>query len=200
MGSFMDEQIVSMLNEAEKAADRKDITQGPVKIGSRYYAFKETAFWDGRVTLLIPEDFDDMPPHLSKIKYPHEQRPQIIKTDETGCINVTLSRIDQELEEEWVQELAEGMKAILRKANPASVFYTEGVEEVEGKQIAYFDFKSPAIDDPIYNVMFYFMLEGTTVMGTFCCLYKDYAAWRPIVLQMIQSIRVLEQPEGEGDQ
>jgi hypothetical protein len=189
----MDEKILEFINEAEKAEEPKNICEGPVKVGGRYYEFEEKEFFDGKLKLYIPKDFEDMAQNLREIKYPSSQRPQIIKTDETGSINITLNPIDNDLEEQWVKELTDGMKMIIKKTNPANVFFTDGVEVVDGKNIGYFEFKSSSIDDFIYNIMFFFELEGKTVMGTFSCIYKEYENWREIAFQVIKTIRVKKQ-------
>lgn len=188
----MDEKIRKFLNEAEKEKAPGNICEGPVKIGNRYYEFEEKAFFDERLKLYIPADFTDMPQNLKEIKYPSSQRPQVVKTDETGAVNITFSRIDSDLREEWVKELTDGMKSVLRKTNPSNVFYSDGIEKAGDKNIGYFEFKSPALDEFVYNLMFFFELEGKTVMGTFSCLYKDYESWRDIAFQIIKTIRVFK--------
>lgn len=187
---YADEKILEFINQAEQAKEPKNICEGPVKIGSRYYEFAEQTFFEERLSLYIPLDFADLPPNLREIKYPSGQRPQIIKTDETGSINLTLSPIDSALNEDQVQELTDGMKAIIQKVNPANIFYSDGMEEVDGKNIGYFEFKSPALDEAIYNLMFFFELEGKTIMGTFSCAYKEYENWRDIAFQVIRTVRV----------
>lgn len=186
----MDEKIIDFINAAEKAKEQKNICDGPVKIGNRYYEFAEQTFMDEKLSLYIPKDFEDMPQNQREIKYPSGQRPQIIKSDETGSINITLSRIDSDLDEDRVKELTDGMKAIIKKVNPSNIFYSEGVEKADGKNIGYFEFKSPAIDEAIYNIMFFFELAGKTMMGTFCCQYKEHENWRDIAFQVLKTIRV----------
>lgn len=187
----MDEKIQEIINEAEKVKNQeKSIIDGPVKIGKRYYEFEKQTFFDEKLSLYIPKDFVDMPQNLREIKYPSGQRPQIIKTDETGSINITLNRIDSDLKEEQVQELTDGMKAIIQKVNPSNIFFSDGVENADDKNIGYFEFKSPALDEAIYNIMFFFELEGKTIMGTFSCLYKEHEDWQGIAFQVIKTVRV----------
>lgn len=188
----LDEKILDFINKAEKESETRNICEGPVKIGERYYEFAEREFYDDKVKLYIPKDFEEMAEAHKELKYPSSQRPEIIKTDETGAINITLNRIDSPLKEEFVEELKDGMKAIIKKLNPSNVFYTDGVEAVDGKNIGYFEFKSSAIDDFIYNIMFFFEFQEKTVMGTFSCIYNDYTEWRDIAFQIIKTIRVVK--------
>lgn len=187
---YADEKILDFINKAEKDMLEQNICEGPVKAGKKVYEFKETLFFDGKISMYIPCEFIDMSENQRKIKYPSDQRPEIIKTDETGTTNIMLNRIDNDLTEDQVEDLKDGMKALLTKLNPSNVFYTDGVECVEGKNIGFFEFKSPAMDVAIYNLMFFFEFKGKTVMGTFCCIYDEYKNWRDLAFQVMKTVRV----------
>ena len=193
----IDEDILKIINRTEQ--QEQNIGEGQVKIGNKNYEFEEVWFYNNRVSLLIPKDFEDMPQHQRELKYPSAQRPEIIKTDETGSINIMLNRIDSSLNEEQVKELKDGMKAIIKKVNPSNTFFTDGVEKVEDKNIGYFEFKSSALDTFVYNLMFFFELDGKTVMGTFCCRYDEYEDWREVSFQIMKTVRVTKKnEEGRG--
>ncbi|NEW09793.1 hypothetical protein GK047_28135 [Paenibacillus sp. SYP-B3998] len=194
---YADEKILAFINEAEKSQEPKDICAGPVRVGQRYYEFEEQAFFDEKLKVYMPKDFDDMPEQQRKLKYPYEQRPQIIKSDETGAINITLSLIDQELDDESVKELTDGMKALIKRANPLHVFYTDGIEQVNDKPIGFFEFKSSALDEFLYTIMFMFEFEGETILGTFCCPYREYGNWREIAFQVIRTVSIVKGEEQE---
>lgn len=197
MEKRVDEKILDFINAAEKAEARKDIKNGKIKIGSRYYEFEEKEFFNEKLKIYIPKDFEDMPMEARKLKYPSESRPEIIKCNEEGSIAITLNIIDSPLDEERVGELKDGMKMIIRKTNPANVFFDDGVIEVDSKNIGYFEFKSSAIDDFLYNLMFFLEFKEKTLMGSFSCLYKDYEDWRDIAYQVINTIRVVKEEKGE---
>ncbi|MCY6355720.1 hypothetical protein [Clostridium sp. ZS2-4] len=197
MDKRADEKILDFLNEAEKREAKKDICSGPVKIGERYYEFEEKEFLNEKLKIYIPKDFDDMPLEERKFKYPSENRPEIIKSNEDGSITITLNIIDSPLDEERVEELKDGMKMIIRKTNPSNVFYEDGILEVDSKNIGFFEFKSSAIDDFLYNLMFFFEFEEKTLMGTFSCPYKKYDEWRDIAFQVINTVRVIKEENGD---
>lgn len=196
MDKRADEKILDFLNEVEKREAKKDICSGPVKIGNRYYEFEEKEFFNENLTIYIPKDFEDMPQDARKLKYPSESRPEIIKSNEDGSIAITLNIIDSPLDEDRVEELKDGMKMIIKKTNSANVFYEDGIVEVDSKNIGYFEFKSSAIDDFLYNIMFFLEFQEKTLMGTFSCLYKDYKDWRDISFQIINTVRVVKEDKG----
>lgn len=192
MDQRVDEKILDFINEAEEKELRKDITNGPVKIGKRYYEFEESEFFDEALKIYIPNTFEDMREEARKLKYPSESRPEIIKCNEDGSIAITLNIIDSFLDEDHVKELKDGMKMIIKKTNPANVFYEDGVLEVDSKNIGFFEFKSSAIDDFLYNLMFFLEFQEKTLMGTFCCRYGEYKEWRDVIFEVLKKIEVIK--------
>ncbi|NRT72220.1 hypothetical protein [Clostridium beijerinckii] len=193
MEKRVDEKILDYINEAQKREAKKDICNETIKIGNRYYEFEEKDFFNEKLKMYIPKDFEDMPEAARKLKYPSENRPEIIKSNEDGSITFTLNIIDSPLDEERVGELKDGMKMIIKKTNPANVFYEDGIIEVDSKNIGFFEFKSYAIDDSLYNLMFLFEFEEKTLMGTFSCRYSDYEEWRDVAFQVLKTIKVLKE-------
>lgn len=196
---FKDEEILAMMQELEKQTEPNSIEQGTIRIGNEEYKFEERAFFDEALWVLVPESFQPMPLSMQKLKYPYEQRPEIVLTNPTGTVNLTFNRVDQQLQNEWVVKLTSGMKNMLRKMSPSNVFYEQNVEDVRGKKIGYFDFKSPGMDEALYQLMFYLELSGETLMGSFNCSYRQHKDWREIAVQIVRSIRTPDS-EAVGDE
>lgn len=188
----MDEEIRYMINQVEEQEEwsNQNIYEG-VTINDEQYEFHEVSFFEDKLTLHIPTTFVDLPAELAAIKYPSSDRPQIIKTDYTGSINVTLNLIPNNIEDEHIPEVKEGIKSILQKLNPSYLFMEEGLETIEEKTIGFFEFKSPTLDDSLFNLMFFVEINHNIVMGVFNCPYSEHMAWRLIARQMMQSVRIV---------
>lgn len=185
-----DEKILDFINASEEKEARKDIHNGSIKINNKYYEFEEKEFLDEKLKMYIPKDFEDMPLEARKFKYPSESRPDIIKCNVNGSIAVTFKLIDSPLSEEYVEQLRDMMKLINKRLNPANVYFDEGILEIDEKNIGYFDFKSSAIDDFLYNFIFLLELQEKTLMGTFTCGFSDYDEWKDVVIEMINTIKI----------
>lgn len=194
--SFMDEKITQLINEVEQSMIPRSITDGPVKIGNQYYEFTLQSFYEDKLSLYLPADFEEMPKEFRSIKYPYEQRPEIIRSDEAGAVNFTLNRVEIDLKDEMVEELTADMKTMIQKSNPSHIFYNSGVETVGGKRLGYFEFKNMVIDGALFNIMYFLEFAGKILMGTFCCRYEDYPDWRDIAYQAVRSITVKAEDEG----
>lgn len=193
MDKKTDEKILDFINAREAAEKRKDICNGEVKIAGIYYEFEKRDFFDDKFKIYIPSNFEDMDIDARKLKYPSENRPAIIKCNDDGSITFTLNVIDSPLSEDKVSELKDGMKMIIQRTNPANVFYDDGVIEVSEKNIGFFEFKSSAIDDFLYNVMFFLEFQEKTLMGTFGCRYRDYKEWRDVIFEILNNIEVIKE-------
>lgn len=190
MEKHVDEKILDYINVMEDKELRKDICAGPVKINNCFYQFEETEFLDGNLKMYIPDNFIDMSENARKFKYPSENRPEIIKCNDDGTIAITLKVIDSPLDEENVENLKNMMKFINQRLNPANIFFDDGIENVDDKNIGYFDYKSSALDDFLYNFIFLCEYKDKTLMGTFCCSYGEHKQWKEdIINQIINTIK-----------
>ncbi|WP_297430177.1 hypothetical protein [Clostridium sp.] len=190
MEKKIDEKILDFINATEEKEARKGIYNRPVKINEKYYEFEEKDFFDEKLKLYIPKDFEDMPLEARKLKYPSESRPEIIKCNEDGSITITFKLIDSPLSDEYVEQIRDMMKMINKRLNPANVYFDEGILEVDEKNIGYFDFKSSAIDDFLYNFIFLFEFQEKTGMGTFSCGFSEHEEWKEIIPQMLDTLKI----------
>lgn len=186
MGYF-DEQIIKQLNE------HKNGMQGTIETGicirEELYEFCEVELFDKKMIVWLPESFVDMPLELAKLKYPMEQRPQIIKTNMTGDINFTFNLIDQQISNENVEQLMKFFKSVLKNTQSANVFHEEKVEEIDGKFVGWFDYVSKGYDKKLFNLMYVLPMNGKLLHGVFNCALDDATNWRPIALQVMRSIK-----------
>jgi hypothetical protein len=203
-----DEQIAKHA-AAEQEAERRSVTDGEVRIGGRAYNFQERELFAGKLRVPLPETFTDMPEELAAVKYPSADRPKIILSDERGAAAFTFNRIDNPLNAASVERLASEMRMLLQKMNPSYLFFEEqddgeneaadaGSETEEPKvAVSSISYKSPALDEAVYNVMFFVPLEGKTMMGTFSCPYGEHAEWKPVVSEVCGRIKTRETEEEE---
>jgi hypothetical protein len=189
---YLDERIRSAINQAEEQekTNSQSIYEG-ITVKDRYYEFQEMSFFEDQLKIHLPTAFFDMPTELAKVKYPSSDRPQIIKTEDTGSINITLNRIPNNVCEDQIPEVKDGLKTILKRLNPSYLFFEEGVETIGEKPVGFFEFKSPTLDKPLFNLMFVTTMDRDVLMVTFNCPYEDYREWRPIARQIMQSLQVI---------
>ena len=91
-------------------------------------------------------------------------------------------------ENEHMENLREDLRRILMRLDRKNVFYEEG--QVSGSlPVLWFDYKSFAADERVYNLMFLFQAGERLLLGTFFCVFRDYDRWKPEVLRVLKTVR-----------
>ncbi len=181
---YLDEEILKFRNSVKK--DKYNSLETGMYIKSELVHFSENRIFDGRMSVMLPESFVDMPEKYAKQKYPSEQRPRVIKTSLDTTVNFTFSLLDSAFKKAFIPEVLNQFKNILQKANPAFIFYEQGVD-VE-RELGWFDFKSYGIDEQIYNIMYVTPVDGKLMHGIFNCQYRDIPEWKEAAKQVIFSV------------
>nr|WP_106781377.1 hypothetical protein [Lysinibacillus timonensis] len=209
---FMDEQISEMQKHARQKKRMenienqllhidivKAIKEEQIMIEDETIEFKEIGFYNNQIRMYIPKAFEVMTPELMDIKYPSSRRPEYIYTSESSSINVTMKMMEQVIKKEELENFTHNMMYMLRKLQPSAEMLDYGMKEVNGEQIGYFDFMTPALDGKIYNLMYFFMVGENVTMGSVNCLKNEMTIWKPLAYGMMESISIENKiVEGEG--
>lgn len=192
MKKYGDEDFIFLIGEVEQEdtgePHENKITDGYIILEDEKHLFSEKVILDQGFSMIMPEEFIEMPKEIARIKYPSAQRPDIIWSNEETTINITFTLKEEQLAEEESEELRDLMKVILLRTNPGLKEIVSEKIEVEEKTIAYLEFVSPAIDADVYNLMIFLSLKERLLMGSFNCLLPDKSDWRELFFQMLHSI------------
>lgn len=143
-----------------------------------------------KVQLLIPSDFEIMSKKMMKLKYPNENRPTLIYTNETGGINVALNLTTNPANQEVIPAIQKSFEKTFKNLYPSAEWLNMGEKEINGRQVGFLELVSPAIDTEIYNLIFYTDLDGSLLLCTFNCTKKDMDEWKPIAHDIMNSFRL----------
>lgn len=213
---FFDEQIIDMINQSEQRttdsvsnqsekvkkidengqieAELRSIDTG-IKILGKWIYFERRSLAKETITMMLPKNFVPMSQEKAKVKYPSEQRPEIILTDETGTINIMFQYMEGEENNATIENFRNQIFGMMKRVNPGIKEQEIGLVDVAGKQIAYVEFSNPVMDGKLYNLMFYLAVKGKPLMGSFNCRTKEMKYWRSAAFEMMQSIEMAESEE-----
>ena len=93
---FLDEKIMEMRRQ-EKQKELNIREDGLIVKGEKI-EFQDTTLFQEKMLILLPTSFVDMPQKIARLKYPSEQRPQIIKTDLLGSTNFAFNLFDKAIQ------------------------------------------------------------------------------------------------------
>jgi hypothetical protein len=189
------EEIIKKKREAEneKSEDiysmENHIKNGFVVVDYNRMNVKERLLLDGSISMCIPEEFEIMNQEQVQIKYPAEDRPQYVYTNDDTTVNLTFSIEEGEIGNEEIEEVRNLLSKQMQKLYPASKIEDLEVLEVQDKIIGCFSFEVPLVDGDVYNFMFFMALKNGLLMGTFNCSVFDKKQWSPILKQMLMTVK-----------
>lgn len=200
MTSYGDEEIVEILNMYKKAVIG-DVYSG-IKIKGDLYHFHEYKFWDGKVKMMLPLRFIDMPEELMKVKYGHMPGIDILKCSRDYTIDIMLNLTEESLAEDDIQRTLEEQMKMLKRIQPAYEIYESNIEDNGYVKVGWYDYRASSMDIALYCVNFIFQSEGHMVLGKFTCNIYKAEDWKPVILKMLFSInneeRILKEEKNEN--
>jgi len=192
MMEYDDEQIIAVKKQM-KALQTANIKEQGIYIGEEYFKFQSVHIFDN-VSIYLPESFIEMPDKIRKMKYPSDNRPDVIKTNLNTNINFAFNWLENLNCINQGEELSGQIKDVLIKTNPSFVFYEErNGKTYSGNIIKMFDFKSYGIDEQMYNMMCTISFHGGILHGIFNCLDRDSEDWKEVAWQVFQTSMESEQ-------
>lgn len=147
--------------------------------------FVRASIVENKVTAIMPENFSVMSDKIRRIKYP-ANAPKFIYTNPDATVNLTMNLLGR-LSEDQVFAFGQQMLASLKASFPAAIF-DEAKQITSPQNIFFVDFITAAVDQSIYNIMFFFSLNGRQGIGSWNCLGKDRWFWAPVFEHAIRTM------------
>ena len=186
MKNYYDKQIIP-LKVRSSEAEAMSLDTG-YYIEGRLETFSKEQYFDDLLSIYIPESFIDLPDEIKEIKYPTNFRPEIIKTNLAGDVNLSISLIKVS-EDTEVKTLVTDFKSLLSKAHNGIKFLEYDELEKEGCVKMYcFDFIIPGIDERIYHKTGLGKIGRETVQVMFNCREPLSWTWKKAVNDILQNI------------
>ncbi|WP_349948728.1 hypothetical protein ABFV83_10025 [Lacrimispora sp. BS-2] len=151
-------------------------------------------FYGPGFALKIPGGFEEIGKEKAASVFFSKNRPEMIlvNSHEHAGLTFQTARLENGKTIIDLEAERERIRRILKQADGKNVFYDQG--NVSGTIPAlWFDYKSFAADERVYNMMFLFLAEGKLIIGTFYCIFKDYDRWKPKILTMLGTIQTEEE-------
>ncbi|GLI10897.1 hypothetical protein YDYSG_69330 [Paenibacillus tyrfis] len=206
----MDEQWLELIGkqeqeerqEALKAALSAEnvsraIQAGELALGDETITFSRTEVVPGQVFMFVPDSFEPMPEDYARIKYPADRRPKLIYTDPTLEINLTVNPTANRMVNDEMDTFVKDLSFMIRRMQPNAKWIGEGVREVGGRKMGFYEFSVPVLDGVMYNGIFFIELDGKGVFFGLNCMEKYTEQWRPIAHGIMDALQINPKREGE---
>lgn len=184
-----DKIILGMRNGGRKEA-HKSIYDEYTVIGNTRYLFDWCTVVHRRIHIMLPTEFVDLPLEIAKLRYPSEDRPQIIKSSIDSLINFAFL-YGQDLQKEDDVVLASRVyAAAIHQINPSSEFQRSGTwyrDKKEGRLASWYEFLSPAFGERVYSRHAFLSVEGKLLQVVFNCPESRADDWKEVLPSIMVS-------------
>lgn len=201
------EEIMQKLKEIDRTEEQEiynienDIQNGFIIVKYKKMDIEEKELLDGALTMLLPAEFELMDEELAKMKYPGGDRPDYIYTNEDTTVNISFTLEDSGLiSNEEVEEVKNILAKQMKRLYPGSKIEDSQPIQAGDKSVSFFSFDVPLVDGNVYNLMFFMEHREHLLMGGFNCSIHQKKQWKPLIRQMLMTIREPLQWDGHGQE
>ena len=186
---YIDEKIIPMKLETDNSISMS-LEDGHY-ISGKLENLTKALYFNDSVSIYTPLSFIDMPDEIKEIKYPTKFRPEIIKTNLAGDINLSLSLLEEGKDAD-IETLQSDLRSLLSKAHKGIRFLEAKKLNKEGcVEINCFDFILPGIDEKIYHMMGMGKTDRQIIQVIFNCREPDANAWKKAVIDIFENIELI---------
>ena len=186
---YIDEKIIPMKLETDNSISMS--LEDGYYISGKLETFTKALYFNDTASIYTPSSFIDMPDEIKEIKYPTNFRPEIIKTNLAGDINLSLSLLEEGKDAD-IETLLSDLRSLLSKAHKGIRFLETKKLIKEGfVEINCFDFILPGIDEKIYHMMGMGKTDRQIIQVIFNCMESDANAWKKAVIDIFENIELV---------
>lgn len=184
---YGDEDIIRARVAAQ--SKKRHTIENEVDVDGVKYAFARRELEYG-FSMIVPENFVEMPKEIAKRKFLNEDRPKIIisSNDFRVCIMFNI----KELPSDSIESRLKNYRNFMKSLRPTNVFFSAGICQIsDGVKIGCYDYRYTVIDNDVYNITFFMDFNDMELLGWFICPFESRNGWEPLARQMISSFEVI---------
>lgn len=178
---YHDERIVEMqlqkkqvlTNELDLQALIDAFHNNTFRMNQKELSLQAIKLFDDGLKAYVPEQYTQSTLKELRIKYPSEQRPQIVYRDKRDTINIGFQIVEESVPDEHIVDMRDVMRDAYKQVNPVSDILDQGLIEVDGRPLGYYSFNSFALGGQMYNMVYVTRLNGYLLIGVMNSGKKD---------------------------
>jgi hypothetical protein len=146
----------------------------------------------GKLSVDLPKGFDLMSKEMLASKYPANNRPTLVYTNENGSVNFGFNHTQNKLPKNRLKDYLPAFVKQFGGIYPSIEWFDKKVKKLDNRDFIVLEFITPAIDSKIYNLMHITVLDGKMLMCTFNCTESQKAEWETKAKESLNSIVIKE--------
>lgn len=153
-------------------------------------ALRKVRFLNDRVEIHVPKDLTAMTDEMWSMKY-RRARPTLALSDTNARVNLIADLTASAATEDQIRMFKALHLAQLQKSRPDMELLGQGVKVVDGRKIGYIKFLSQAVDQKVFNYMFFTVHKGKLLLFTFNCIQSLQKNWEKTADYIVTSVKQL---------
>jgi hypothetical protein len=149
---------------------------------------------DGKVSMMLPPSFELMSEDMRRLKYLGDPRPPVVYTDPKGTVNVAINHSTIKIPETSMASAKAALEGSLKAQSPNATWLKSEAVTTKARTVIRYDFRNPAADTTIRNIMYGASVDGALLLITFTCAAADEAEWAETGKSIIDSIEIRATP------
>jgi len=184
---FVDVKIIQLQEIYQNMTAEYDLLMDEIPIHRQKVRFRYVSLFDETFSMLLPENFTQMPDEAAIARYINNFRPPLIMSGPRFDENFGFHMLEGKKEE--LSNLIRQMKETVKRYVPETIFYEEGTVMPEDMEGRWFEYKNFTLDEETYNMQFLVQSDSKLLAGTFNCRMRFYEMWKSLVLQSLELIK-----------
>ena len=187
-GKYIDEKIIKLRKVSLRDQSNYDIIVDKILIRGKWVYFIPCHIFDNKVTILVPDNFTELPEKIARIRYISQYRPPVIITSPNYSENLGYHLLERGTRN--IEQSIEQMEESTLNHAPETIIYDRGSFRSDGLEGRWFDYKNFTVNDETYNLQFLIYTEHSILAGSFNCRMKFYDEWKEPILKSFEHITI----------
>lgn len=172
---------------SQQSTPEKEKNSQELTVGKETISIEEKSFFDGKMEMLFPSNFELMDEDMKLAKYDKNNLPTYVFTNNDNSVNLVINFTEAPSS---LAQLPEYDEIFSRRLGINGVItYKTEIEQINNRDFLVLEFQTPGEGIPVYNYMALGVLEDRLFMATFNCWVEAKKDWMTTGRKMIESIR-----------
>jgi hypothetical protein len=187
MNEYIDEDIIPLKVGLYK--NKKQSLDEGYYISGNFETFSKKYFFNEKILIYIPDTFIDMPRELIDIKYPSNDRPDIIKTNLDADVNLSISLLENEENIDAEVMGQDFVKLISKVYKGAKAEKLSHVDKPNFIKKHLFEFVIMGFDEKMYHILALANIGKEVLQLMFSCPESEKYEWSSAIEDCFTSIK-----------
>lgn len=144
----------------------------------------------GKVSILVPPDFDPMSEEILEIKYPTSRRPTDVLSDESGAVTIAFNHTNNAMDPSQVRDAHQAISDMFHNLHPSAKWLRDEVVVQNGSTFMVLELITPAIDTKIHNIIYGTSVDDRFLLVAFNTTVEKSEKWVPLGREIMSSLSV----------